>query len=528
MPCVLTMIHDITERKQAEKELVALYNATAFLFNANNVLDLGQQIVRAIVQEFGQVDCGLILVDNRQQNLIRVARTGEKQIHTDKPLYLDGEGLVPEAVRSGQIIYAPDVTTDPRYVQSEPRTRSELVIPLRTAKGVIGVLDLQRDRTDAFSQQDQRVLSAFAERAAAAIEIIGLYEEINRHAADLEWNVARRTVELHEAKERLETIFNNSSDAIILIDSDGAIQQINDSFSTMFRYQADEISGSFLRQIITAEQADMLERAIQAVIDNKLERRVELVGLRKDGASFNVDVAISPVTEYDSNRTSVICSFRDITELKRLEETLRLGLAKEKELNDLKSRFTSMVSHEFRTPLSIIQMSSSMLSRYDDRLNPQKRIEHLNKIELQIKRMTDLLEDILTIGKTEAVGLAFQREVFDLEVFCRQLVEEIQITTERHHIDFSATGDCSEVFMGKDLMHQIISNTLTNAIKYSPQGGSIHFGLACDSEQAILTVQDSGVGIPEEDMEHLFETFHRARNVSDITGTGLGLAIVKR
>src|SRR5690606_20979936 len=119
-------------------------------------------------------------------HLIRLARGGKQPVETDAPLYLEGEGLVPEAVRTGAMIYVPDVRTDDRYVANDPHTRSELVIPLKTAKGVVGTLDLQSTRIDAFSERDQRVLSTFAERAAHAIELMALYEDLNRHASELE------------------------------------------------------------------------------------------------------------------------------------------------------------------------------------------------------------------------------------------------------------------------------------------------------------------------------------------------------
>jgi len=174
------------KRKQVERELVTLYNASAFLFGADNLLVLGRQIVQAIVREFGEVDCKLILVDKQERSLIQLACTGKRQIQTEAPLYLDGSGLIPEVARGGQLMYIPDVSIDPRCTVTNLQTRSELIVPLRTADKILGVLDLQRDQLDAFSLQDQRILAAFAERAAAMIEIIGLYEEAYLRLADLE------------------------------------------------------------------------------------------------------------------------------------------------------------------------------------------------------------------------------------------------------------------------------------------------------------------------------------------------------
>lgn len=525
--CALMMIHNITERKQAEKELRALHNATGVLFNANNVQDLAQQIVNAIVQEFDQADCGLMLLD-KADNIRRVARSGARSIQTAAPIHLDGQGLVPEAVRTGQMIYAPDVSLDPRYVSNAPQTRSELVVPLRTATKTLGALDLQSDQPKAFSQQDQRVLLAFAERAAAALEIMALYEEINRHATDLESHVARRTAELYVANQRLEAIFNNSSDAITLIDADMRIHQTNPAFDLMFEYQIEEISGQVLTRFVEQDQAEALKQAIQTVVKTKLQQRIELVGLRKDQTLFNVDAALSPIIDYDTQKTNVICSFRDITERSQLEQSLRVALHKEKELNELKSRFTSMVSHEFRTPLAVIQMSAGILKSYIDRLSAEAKNEHHYRIESQIKRLTQLLDDILVIGQAEAVGLPFEPQVFNLENFCLHAVEESQLTTDIHQIQFNIEGDCGKVFMDKVLLHQIISNLLSNAIKYSPLGGRIYLRVSCSKERVLLVVQDQGAGILPEDQEQLFQTFHRGKNVGTIQGTGLGLAIVKR
>jgi signal transduction histidine kinase len=218
----------------------------------------------------------------------------------------------------------------------------------------------------------------------------------------------------------------------------------------------------------------------------------------------------------------------DITPQKQLETSLRTALARERELNELKSRFTSMVSHEFRTPLAVIQMSSSILRTYGDRISDEKKVEHLDKVDTQINRLTQLLEDILTIGQAETVGLEFHPEMFDLHEYCHEIVEEIQETSTRHQIDLSITGKTREARLDKELIRQIISNLLTNAIKYSPDGGPIKFRLTSDRAQARLSVRDSGVGIPPEDQERLFQSFHRAQNVGNIPGTGLGLAIVKR
>jgi PAS domain S-box-containing protein len=526
-PCIMTFIHDITERKQAENELLALYNATSVLFMADNLPGLGQQIVQAVVDEFKQFDCGLMLVDNKRGRIIRLARTGEQEIHTDAPLYLDGKGLVPEAIRTAKVIYVPDVSLDGRYIANAPGTRSELVIPLKTSKGIIGVLDLQSDQHDAFSERDRRVISSFADRAAVAIEMVALYEEINHYASELEERVVQRTAELRHAKERVEAIFNNSSDAIVLIHSDGGIQQTNPAFDQMFAYQSDELFQKSLLSICVEEQAKFLKEAIQAVAMNKRAERIEVLAVREDKLFFNVDIALSPIADYEGEGVNIICSLRDITEQKQLEENLRQTLLKEQELSQLKTRFTAMVSHDFRTPLAVIQSSTDLMKHYNHKLSDEKRIEYLNRIQKQIKHLTNMLENILLIGKSEAIGLSFAPAPMNLEVFCQGIVDEVQTLSYLHTIVFTTSGICTNEVLDAKLLGQMLLNLLSNAIKYSPKGGEIQFVLTCSDTEIVFYIKDNGIGIPEADRERLFESFHRAENVALISGTGLGLAIVK-
>ncbi len=181
-------------------ELAALYRGTTFLFISlpmtSNLPEVGAKIAEAVVKEFGKVDCGVMVVDRATGEIVRLGRAGEYQVQASTPLHIDGAGLVPAAVRLGQLIYASDVSQDERYVPSNSRTRSELVVPLLTANGTIGVLDLQSSELNAFTGRDRRILSAFADRVAAAIENRQLYAEIHRYTDELEQRVVERTIDL--------------------------------------------------------------------------------------------------------------------------------------------------------------------------------------------------------------------------------------------------------------------------------------------------------------------------------------------
>ncbi len=309
---------DITERKLAEKELQSVYNATSYLFKADSLLSLGQQIVAAVVQEFEHADCGIVLLEKTQRNILRLARTGQFDIQTHSSLTLDGKGLIPLALRTGKINYVPDVTQDANYVASDPRTRSEFAIPLKTANGVIGVLDLQGANKDAFSESDRRILTAYAERAAPAIETMQLYEEINQHAIDLESRVDQRTLELNQAKERAEAILNHSIDGIVLLDSNLLIQQTNLAFDTLFEVEPDAYhEKSFSDLLSTRLLSGQDAETVKHIMLNREAKRLEISAGRKDGTVFDAEFGIGFIKD-----DGIVCIIRDITERKRAETAI--------------------------------------------------------------------------------------------------------------------------------------------------------------------------------------------------------------
>ena len=218
----------------------------------------------------------------------------------------------------------------------------------------------------------------------------------------------------------------------------------------------------------------------------------------------------------------------DITDRKQLEDYLKVALEKEKELSELKSRFVSMTSHEFRTPLSTILSSCELLEHYRHKWTEEKQLTHLHRIQTAVKRMTEMLNDILIIGKAEAGRLDFVPKSFDVVAYCRTLVEEVQLNPTNHQVYFISEHEYMSCYMDDKLLAHILSNLISNAIKYSPVSSPVQVKFYCQDDRAVFEVQDWGIGIPPEDITHLFESFYRAKNVGNILGTGLGLAIVKK
>ncbi|HEY9597897.1 MAG TPA: HAMP domain-containing sensor histidine kinase [Cyanophyceae cyanobacterium] len=203
-------------------------------------------------------------------------------------------------------------------------------------------------------------------------------------------------------------------------------------------------------------------------------------------------------------------------------------LGKEKEFNEAKSQFLSMVSHELRNPLAAILMSADLLKHYSHVVTEEKKSQYLTRIEGAAQQMTRLLDDLLLLGRAEARKLEFNPELLDIEKFCYELVADMKSGAgNQHAIAFSTQGPFPNVRMDQDILQLILSNLLSNAVKYSPQGSTIKFDLIGQDNVAIFQIQDEGIGITPEDQQRLYTSFHRGRNVGKVPGSGLGLAIVK-
>ncbi|MDZ7961148.1 MAG: ATP-binding protein [Aulosira sp. DedQUE10] len=224
----------------------------------------------------------------------------------------------------------------------------------------------------------------------------------------------------------------------------------------------------------------------------------------------------------------------------QIELVMREALEKEKENRAIKSKFVSMVSHEFRNPLNNILACTELLSNYSPQFNEEKKDEYLNHIQKSVKHLDSLLSDILLMGKAENEKLQFDPMPLDLAKFCQDLLLDIQLSTSNNYnILFTVQGNLANIQdnitvqnshlikLDAKMLYHILSNLLSNAVKYSPAGGTIRFEVFYVPGEVIFRVQDEGIGIPEADQENLFNSFHRASNVSNIPGNGLGLAIVK-
>jgi PAS domain S-box-containing protein len=334
---------------------------------------------------------------------------------------------------------------------------------------------------------------------------------------------------LRRSEERFRSLIENALDIITIIDTDGTISYESPSVEKVLGYAcADLVEKNIFEYIHPDDVTNALQTFTNTIQNPGTGLSIEFRRRHKDG-TWRIFEAISQKFVDYAETTRIFVNSRDITERKRLDE-IRLALEKEKELSALKVRFFSMASHEFRTPLSTILAAAQLLENSSNQSSQNTKIaRNLNRIESSVKTMIQLLDDILTINRAETGKLEFTPQNLNLETFCLNVIEEIRLSQgANHQIKFSCVGECNRAYLDEKLLKSILSNLLSNAIKYSPQGSDIYFSLQCDGSNAILRIRDRGIGISEADQKHLFEPFHRGKNVRNIPGTGLGLVVVKK
>lgn len=325
-------------------------------------------------------------------------------------------------------------------------------------------------------------------------------------------------------------------DLIFRINKAGIVVNYKAAKSKNLLTPEQEFLGKHINQVFPERIAlpilDCLDKTFATKEVQLLECEVSRQGTVK---SYEVRFAISDIDE-------VMAIVRDISDRKQAEADIRRTLEQEKKLNELKSRFVTMASHEFRTPLTSILSSAELLEHYSHKWTPEKQQKYFYRIQSSVKHMTELLNDVLLLGKADAGQLKLNPVEIELYPFCQGLIEEISLSNPTHQIVFDFENclsadseqqladdrDCGIVCLDEKMLRHILNNLLSNAIKYSPDRDRVMFHLCCQPQQAIVRIRDFGIGVPASEQDRLFDSFHRAENVGSIPGTGLGLAIVKR
>ena len=389
-----------------------------------------------------------------------------------------------------------------------------------------------------------------------------------------------RTPEMNSkrAAANFENIFKAATIGIIIVDADGSINNLNRYAEKLFGYRKSELLGQPIEILIPSATSHHHIDARKAFLQHPAARPMgmgrELQALKKNGEIFPVEIGLSPFTE--DGETFVIAFVADITqrklqeslvqeqarelerfskrvrelnnalrqeatardqllnqaetELQKKESELNQSFQKELHLIELKSRFVTMASHEFRTPLTTISSSVSLIARHDGADDSDKRAKHIKRIKQAVVDMKDILDDFLSMSRLEEGHIELHEEIMSpdiLETQLNEVVAEMQRLAKPGQVISYQTDVQNHVTLDRNMLRHVLTNLISNAIKFSPEQTQIVVECKRPLNEFIMTIEDHGIGISESDQPHLFERFFRAKNASNIQGTGLGLHIVK-
>lgn len=355
--------------------------------------------------------------------------------------------------------------------------------------------------------------------------------------------VAQDITERKQAEEELRTseaqyrlIAENASDMITRTNLDGTCTYASSACRTLLGYEPDELLGQRFQLMLHPDDKDAVIAFFRQLVHSPDHMTITCRVQRRSGEYGWFEITAQAVRDADTDQAKeYVTVTRDISQRKEMEailleqERLRYELQKEQELNEVKSNLMRTISHEFRTPLALIVTASDMLDQYGDRYDAERRSERFQAIRVQVKHLSEMLDDITFVVQGTLHHMAARPSRISLEAYCREIVEEIQTSIGKtHRLVFTTDGQLVEGIADKALIVRIVGNLLSNAVKYSPDDSTITVGLFLRDGNAVLEVSDQGIGIQPDEMQHIFEPFYRGNSIIDtVGGTGLGLGIVK-
>jgi PAS domain S-box-containing protein len=372
-----------------------------------------------------------------------------------------------------------------------------------------------------------------------------------------------------ESHDIFKLLFDSAGEGLVLVDQSGTLLMVNTRIEEMFGYPRNELLGQKVEILIPEDlrHKHVHHREGYNVHPKKRSMGVgmDLVGSRKDKTTLPIEISLNYF--YSSEEMVIMALITDITERKKIaeellrlnqdleqrvddrtqmlagaikeleysnknlekaEEELKLALETERELGELKSRFVSTASHEFRTPLATILSSVSLIAKYTKPEDQEKRVKHIDRIKSTVNDMREILNDFLSLSKLEEGKMRNSPVTFEIVSFCKSIADEMQMLAKPgQQINYAHEGS-ETVHLDNQLLKNVFVNLLTNAIKFSEEGKQIRFRSILKKESLLISVQDNGIGMSHEDQKHLFERFFRGQNAASIQGTGLGLNIVRK
>jgi PAS domain S-box-containing protein len=445
-------------------------------------------------------------------------------------------------------IRRPDGTFEERYWSpiNKPvlNEYNEVIYIIHRVEDVTDFVRLQREHIT----KDKLASDLHALTLELEMEIFKRSQEIQRLNMELEQKVLERTIQLEEVNKTISDykFALDASSIVAITDQNGIIKDVNDNLCKISKYRRDELIGQDHHLLHSDDHPTEFIDNLWVTIVNGSIWKGEIMNRAKDGTLYCFDTTIVPFLDERGKPYQFVAIHSDITQRKEAEQqllnlkeelenkvkerTIELtqSLEREMESNELKSSFVSLASHEFRTPLSAILSSTSLIENYNKPEQEEKRKKHIERIKSSVSNLTDILSDFLSLDKIEQGKVEASMEIFNLEEFSEDIIEEIKGMLKKGQIiKYDHQGN-NKIVQDKKILRNVVLNLLSNAIKYSPEQKVIYFNTTVNNNIISVTIKDNGIGIPLEEQKNIFNMFFRAMNAGTIQGTGLGLNIVKK
>jgi signal transduction histidine kinase len=505
----------------------------------------------------GSISSNLFLLNDNSfefDQKISIPETYQRTAYDYMDIMIE-DGLIGKALNSSKIVYqGKDINKNYSY--------NCLVIPLIGTSGIMGiVLVFNKLPINEINTEILEIYNVFASLFATSIENILLNKHLYYTNEIIEQELAIRTMDLAKNNKELDSIFNSVYTGILVIDSNSdKIIKVNPVASALIGDYEQNILGSTYQKYL-----DPLGVKIDITENNiSFSKNYESILKKANGENLPI-LRTNSTIDLGSNQCRIE-SFMDISERKKAEIALkdtneilelrvqertldlqvlvhklkeqvaereqaesevRKMLKKEKDLNELKTRFVSLVSHEFRTPLTIIRTSAQLVDKFSEKLSKTEKRDYLDRIMKTVDYMEDLIENVVFIGKTNSEKFKLKPTKIKIKDYCEQLINDIMLSLDKKRvIELIPEGTNNLLFTDGKILRQILTNLISNAIKYSDEKYPIYLTLLCDEDKSYFSVKDKGIGIPENDQKYIFDLFYRGTNVGNIPGNGLGMSVI--
>jgi PAS domain S-box-containing protein len=511
----------------------ALSNCNQALLHATDEADLLQDICRIVKHDcnYKQVWIGFADQDGAMP-VQPIAQAGFEDVFFEMNDFpwakIDQErNPIRIAIRTQRLVIHQDVLTNPmcapwRDEAIKQGYAASAVLPLLTKGLVLGTMNIYSTLPDAFAPEEADLLMELA--SDLAYGILSLQGQAERE------HMARA---LFESEARYRLLVENMNDGLIVVDQNMAISYTNPRFCDLVGYTSHDLLGQPISSFLDTANQEIVKE--QMILRRKGERSVyDLDLITKDGRRISTQVSASPLLDAQHEYLGSFGVITDITERQQMEEArrerdkLQAALDKEIEISAIKNNMMRTISHEFRTPLTIISNASHLLTHYHERLTSEQSRKHLSIIGSQVNKLDQMVGEIVSAVRNVFSDFAFHPAPMDLELFGQLALTELQSTIgAKHQMTFEYEGQLQNVLVDERLVKRILTNLLSNAIKYSPEDTLICLRITQETDTIVIHVIDQGLGISAEDQKRLFEPFFRASNVETVSGIGLGLSIVR-